>query len=56
MRTYYDPPTALTFLLAGMGLGTLIALILAPRARIHHNLSEIRSEERQPESRPLRAV
>jgi hypothetical protein len=31
MRTQYDPSTALTFLLAGIGLGSLLAIIFAPR-------------------------
>ncbi len=56
MRTHYDPPTALTFLLAGMGLGTLIALILAPRPKTYQTISEIRGKERLPESRALPAV
>ncbi|HST09244.1 MAG TPA: hypothetical protein VLL05_02615 [Terriglobales bacterium] len=31
MQTRYDPRTAVTFLLAGVGLGALFALIFAPR-------------------------
>jgi hypothetical protein len=34
MQTEYDPRTAITFLLAGVGVGAMLALILAPR---HHN-------------------
>ncbi len=29
----YDLPTAVTFLIAGLGLGSLLALLLAPRAQ-----------------------
>lgn len=31
MQTRYEPRTAVTFLLAGVGLGALFALIFAPR-------------------------
>lgn len=31
MESRYDPPTAITFLLAGLGLGAVLALVLAPR-------------------------
>jgi hypothetical protein len=30
-RPEYDFPTAVTFLIAGLGLGSLLALLLAPR-------------------------
>jgi hypothetical protein len=33
MQTRYDPQTAVTFLLAGVGLGAMLALIFAPRQR-----------------------
>jgi hypothetical protein len=29
----YDLPTAVTFLIAGLGMGSLLALLLAPRAQ-----------------------
>jgi hypothetical protein len=35
MQTRYDPRTAVTFLLAGVGVGAVLALILAPR---HHDV------------------
>jgi hypothetical protein len=31
MQTRYDPRTAVTFLLAGVGVGAVLALIFAPR-------------------------
>jgi len=31
MTTRYDPRTAITFLLAGLGVGAMLAMILAPR-------------------------
>jgi hypothetical protein len=31
MQSRYDPSTAVTFLLAGLGLGAVLALVLAPR-------------------------
>jgi hypothetical protein len=31
MQTRYDPRTAVTFLLAGVGVGAMLALIFAPR-------------------------
>ena len=56
MRNYYDPQTALTFLLAGIGVGTLLTLILSPRVRSQHTISGMRSEGRRLEERPVRAV
>jgi hypothetical protein len=29
----YDIPTAITFLLAGLGVGSLLALVLSPRSQ-----------------------
>jgi hypothetical protein len=29
----YDLPTAITFLMAGLGIGSLVAVFLAPRAK-----------------------
>jgi hypothetical protein len=54
MRTDYDARTAVAFLLAGLGLGTLIALIFAPRESVDYILSDSRS--RRSEARPARAV
>jgi patatin-like phospholipase/acyl hydrolase len=31
-KTQYDFPTAVTFLMAGLGIGSLLAILLAPRA------------------------
>jgi len=56
MRHYYDPQTALTFLLAGIGVGTLLTLILSPRDRSPQTISGMRSEGRRLEERPVRAV
>lgn len=33
MQTQYDPRTAVTFPLAGVGLGALLAMVMAPRER-----------------------
>jgi hypothetical protein len=55
MRNYYDPQTALTFLLAGIGVGTVLTLILSPRVR-PQTISGMRSEGRRLEERPVRAV
>jgi len=29
--SYYDVPTAVTFLMAGLGIGSLLAIMFAPR-------------------------
>lgn len=55
MRTDYDARTAIAFLLAGLGLGTLITLIFAPRESADDILSEFRSP-RLARSRAARAV
>lgn len=47
MRTQYDPPTALTFLLAGIGVGALITLVFAPRAKAPVKVATLRNEERR---------
>jgi len=31
-KTQYDFPTAVTFLMAGLGIGSLLAILFAPRA------------------------
>jgi hypothetical protein len=56
MRSRYDMPTAITFLLAGLGLGTLIALLVAPREKNDPAFSDARRAERRRELRPVRAV
>ena len=55
MRNDYDARTAITFLLAGLGLGTLIALMFAPRQSVDYMLSDSRFRPR-PESLSARAV
>jgi hypothetical protein len=55
MRTDYDARTAISFLLAGLGLGTLITLIFSHRESADDILSDSRSPGR-PKSRAARAV
>jgi hypothetical protein len=55
MRTDYDARTAISFLLAGLGLGTLITLIFSPRESAGDILSEARAPGRA-KSRAARAV
>lgn len=31
IRNHYDVPTAVTFLLAGLGIGSLLTLLMSPR-------------------------
>jgi hypothetical protein len=31
-RIHYDLPTAVTFLMAGLGIGSLLAMLFAPRS------------------------
>jgi len=42
----YDVPTAITFLFAGLGLGAVLAILLAPRPRARRSLRELRPEPR----------
>jgi hypothetical protein len=57
MQTRYDPSTAVTFLLAGIGLGAVLALVLAPRAQYGPvSASELRRREREREARSAGAV
>jgi hypothetical protein len=56
MRAQYDPRTAVTFLLTGVGLGALMALILAPRGPEVVVAEERRLQERRREPRAFRAV
>jgi hypothetical protein len=57
----YDPPTAVTFLMAGVGLGVIVALILSPRRRpfavpVSRRPAELRIDERLTEPSVPRAV
>ena len=54
MQTDYDARTAIAYLLAGLGLGTLITLIFVPRESVDYILSNSRSDS--SESRSARAV
>ena len=55
MQTDYDARTAVIYLLAGLGLGTLITLIFVPRESVDDKiLSDARSDS--SESRSARAV
>jgi hypothetical protein len=54
MRTDYDLRTAVSFLLAGLGLGALIALIFVPS--VDYILSDSPSFRRRSEARSRRAV
>ncbi len=56
MRAQYDPRTAVTFLLTGVGLGALLALILAPRGPDVVVAGERRLHERRREPLLHRAV
>jgi hypothetical protein len=57
MQTRYDPRTAVTFLLAGLGLGALIALLIAPRPEYGPvRPQERRGRERDREARSPTAV
>jgi hypothetical protein len=56
MKTEYDPATAVTFLLAGMGLGAVMALIFAPRRRWHALMPEGDRPEPPRQSRAAGAV
>ena len=57
MRSEYDPRTAVTFLLAGVGLGALLALLLSPRHPMIAMSNARREPERpRPESRLSPAV
>ncbi len=56
MQTRYDPQTAVTFLLTGVGLGAMLALILAPRPRNLPLLMNRRAGDRPAEPTLPRAV
>jgi len=53
MNTRYDPPTAFTFLLAGVGVGALLTLMFAPRAHQRPGVAQLVGRKRRPESSPL---
>lgn len=55
MQAEYDPPTAITFLLAGLGIGALLALMLAPRDKYRPGFVPA-GRDRYPERRPVGAV
>jgi hypothetical protein len=52
----YEPRTAITFLLAGLGFGALVVLILAPRPQIFPAISDRRTHERRQGPHLSRAV
>ena len=61
MQTGYDPRTAITFLLAGVGVGAMLALIFAPRhpnipLPLHRRSADRRSGDRPAEPSLSRAV
>ena len=61
MQTRYDPRTAVTFLMAGVGLGAIVALILSPRRYpfpmpVSRRPAELRIDERLTEPAVPRAV
>jgi hypothetical protein len=61
MQTRYDPRTAVTFLMAGVGLGAIVALILSPRRHpfpmpVSRRPAELRIDERLTEPSVPRAV
>lgn len=43
MRNEYEPNTAVTFLLLGLGVGTVLALVCSPQVRQRAKLEEINS-------------
>ena len=61
MQTRYDPRTAVTFLMAGLGLGAIVALIFSPRRHpfpmtVSRRPAELRIDERLTEPSTRRAV
>jgi hypothetical protein len=51
MRNEYDPYSAVTFLLLGLGIGTVVAIICSPQARQGNGLERI-SNRRMPSRQP----
>jgi len=61
MNARYDPRTAVTFLMAGVGLGAVLALIFSPRLHpfpmpASRRSAELRIDERLTEPSTRRAV
>ncbi len=61
MQTRYDPRTAVTFMMAGVGLGAMLALIFSPRRHsfpmpVSRRPAELRIDERLTEPSVPRAV
>jgi hypothetical protein len=61
MQTRYDPRTAVTFLMAGVGLGAMLALIFSPHRHafptpVSRRAAELRIDERLTEPSTRRAV
>ena len=61
MESRYDPRTAVTFLMAGIGLGAMLALILSPRRHhypipVNRRAADVRIDERLTEPSMPRAV
>ena len=61
MQTRYDSRTAVTFLMAGVGLGAIVALILSPRRHpfpmpVSRRPAELHIDERLTEPSIPRAV
>jgi len=61
MQTQYEPRTAVTFLMAGVGLGAILALIFSPRSHsfpmpVSRRRAELRIDDRLTEPSVPRAV
>lgn len=61
MHTRYDPRTAITFLMAGVGLGAMLALIFSPHRHsvpppVNRRSADVRIDERLTEPSGRRAV
>lgn len=48
MRTEYDIYTAVTFLMVGLGVGAVVALMLAPRPRVSFGETRVPRNQQQP--------
>jgi len=61
MQSRYDPRTAVTFLMAGIGLGAMLALIFSPRREqypipLSRRAADVRIDERLTDPSVPRAV
>ena len=61
MQSRYDSRTAITFLMAGIGVGAMLALIFSPRRRhypasVSRRAADVRIDERLTEPSAWRAV